>query len=217
MNDRSILDRFKEYLRYVAEALPFLLLLVGWNGCATSREFNSSEFERSIISQKEWGGIPADSGKVQEIHWLTLHHEGESFPPGKDPIEYLRTLQQWSRTTKHWSDIPYHYIIDLDGRVYEGRPIQYAGDTNTDYDPTGHALVCVVGNFEEVEPNQRQLNAVVEVFTWLCKKYGLTADKIRGHKDWATGTVCPGKNLYRYLQNGYIRKEVAKMLNETSE
>lgn len=203
---------FTEWKQFIAGIFPVFLLIFVWSGCASSRVFDSHEFERSIITQKEWGGIPADSGRLHEIHLITLHHEGESFPPGKDPVEYLRTLQQWSRTTKHWVDIPYHYVIDLDGRVYEGRPIRFAGDTNTDYDPAGHALVCVVGNFEEVEPNERQLRAVVDVFTWLCKKYGITPDKIRGHKDVATGTVCPGKNLYQYLQDGYFKKEVAKLL-----
>ena len=198
-----------DYAIKTAQILVPLFLLVG---CASTQTFNRTEFENSIVTQQEWGGVAADSGRVHQIRSITLHHEGESFPPGKDPIEYLRNLQKWSRTEKHWIDIPYHYIIDLNGRVYEGRPIRFAGDTNTDYDPAGHALVCVVGNFEEVEPNEAQLRAVVNVFTWLCRKYDITPDKIRGHKDLASGTVCPGKNLYRYLQNGYLQKEVAKLM-----
>jgi N-acetyl-anhydromuramyl-L-alanine amidase AmpD len=70
----------------------------------------------------------------------------------------------------------------------------------------------VVGNFEEVEPNQKQLKAIINVFTWLCKKYSISPDKIRGHKDVAGGTVCPGKNLYRYLQDGSIRRDVERNL-----
>jgi len=46
--------------------------------------------------------------------------------------------------------------------VYEGRKLDYAGDANTEYDPKGHALIEVVGNFEEVQPNQSQLDAVVD-------------------------------------------------------
>ena len=192
--------------------LPTILLAVLLAGCASSQIFDTNKFESTIVTQEAWGGLAADSGRAHQIQSITLHHEGESFPPGKDPIDYLRTLQKWSRAEKHWIDIPYHYIIDLDGRVYEGRPIRFAGDTNTQYDPAGHALVCVVGNFEEVEPNGKQLHAIINVFTWLCKKYGITPDKIRGHKDVAEGTVCPGKNLYQYLQNGYLQKETGKNL-----
>jgi len=169
-----------------------------------------------IISVEEWGGTPADASKarLQEITHITLHHQGEPFPQGKDPIAYLRKLQAWSRNTKHWLDIPYHYVIDLDGRIYEARRIEYAGDTNTEYDPKGHALIEVVGNFEEVQPNAAQLDAVVELMAMLAKKYKVSPDTIHGHKDYSAQTVCPGENLYRYLADGTIQRRVAERLRQ---
>jgi hypothetical protein len=183
-------------------------------GCSSSKEFSFRDGESGIISVAEWGGTPAvDSlARKQTITHITLHHQGEPFPKGKDPVQYLRNLQKWSRSEKHWIDIPYHYIIDLDGKVYEGRNINYAGDTNTEYDPTGHALIEVVGNFEEVEPNQKELDAVVNLMTWLALKYHVPVDSIRSHRDYSSQTVCPGKNLYRYVQNGYFKEEVGKNL-----
>ena len=73
-------------------------------------------------------------------------------------------------------------------------------------------LIEVVGNFEEVEPNQKQLNAVVNAMTMIAIKYKVPPEKISGHKDVASGTVCPGKNLYRYLENGYFRDAVKARL-----
>jgi N-acetylmuramoyl-L-alanine amidase len=173
-----------------------------------------ADVERQIVSVDQWGGTPADPAlaRKQEITHITLHHQGEPFPQGKDPVQYLRNLQTWSRTTKHWLDIPYHYIIDLDGRIYEGRRIDYAGDTNTEYDPKGHALIEVVGNFEEVEPNQKQLDAVADLMALLAAKYKVSIDAIHGHKDYSAQTVCPGAKLYRYLQDGYFRQKVALRL-----
>ena len=175
-----------------------------------------AELESHIVSVAQWGGTPADPAlaRKQVITHITLHHQGEPFPQGKDPVAYLRNLQTWSRTTKHWLDIPYHYIIDLDGRVYAGRNIAYAGDTNTEYDPMGHALIEVVGNFEEVQPNQQQLDAVVDLMAMLALKYKVPVDRIAGHKDYSAHTVCPGANLYRYLQNGYFREQVALRLGQ---
>ena len=103
-------------------------------------------------------------------------------------------------------------MIDLEGRVYEARPIGFAGDTNTEYDPAGHALIEVVGNFEEVEPNQRQLDAVVDVMAMLAAKYGVPLDEIRSHRDYSDKTVCPGANLYRYVKEDYFRHKVALRL-----
>ncbi len=173
-----------------------------------------SAVERRIVPVADWGGTPADPAlaRKQAITHITLHHQGEPFPVGKDPVQYLRKLQAWSRGTRQWLDIPYHYIIDLDGRTYEGRKLEYAGDTNTEYDPKGHALIEVVGNFEEVEPNRKQLDAVVDLMALLASKYTVSLDGIHGHKDYSAQTVCPGANLYRYLQDGYFRHKVALRL-----
>jgi hypothetical protein len=173
-----------------------------------------ADVERSIVPVAAWGGTPADPAlaRKQTVTHITLHHQGEPYKPGTDPQKYLRNLQSWSRGTKHWADIPYHYIIDLDGHIYAGRDIAYAGDTNTEYDPMGHALIEVVGNFEEVEPNQQQLDAVVDLMAMLAAKYHVPLDHIASHRDYSAQTVCPGANLYRYVQAGYFRDKVALRL-----
>ena len=173
-----------------------------------------ADVERGIVPVAGWGGTPADAAKARahRISHITLHHQGEPFKPGTDPGAYLRRLQTWSRTDKGWLDIPYHYVIDLDGRIYGARDIAYAGDTNTDYDPKGHALIEVVGNFEEVEPNPQQLAAVVELMAMLAAKYRVSLDEIRSHRDYSDHTVCPGANLYRYVQDDYFRHKVALRL-----
>jgi len=172
------------------------------------------DVERAIVPVATWGGTAADSAKARRhrITHITLHHQGEPFKPGTDPQAYLRRLQAWSRTEKGWLDIPYHYVIDLDGRIYGARDIAYAGDTNTEYDPKGHALIEVVGNFEEVEPNQQQLDAVVSLMAMLAAKHGVSLDDIGSHRDYSDKTVCPGENLYRYVKDDYFRHKVALRL-----
>jgi hypothetical protein len=193
-------------------ALLLSLLLA----CASASSQTLLDVEQGIVPVSAWGGTPADPAQAHrhQIDHITLHHQGEPYKPGTDPQQYLRNLQNWSRGTKHWLDIPYHYIIDLDGKIYEGRKIEYAGDTNTEYDPTGHALIEVVGNFEEVEPNQQQLDAVVRLMAMLARKYGVPLDHIASHRDFSKQTVCPGANLYRYVQEGYFRHKVALRLAE---
>lgn len=180
-----------------------------WAGSGSS----AADIEQRIVPVSAWGGTPADPAKARRhtITSITLHHQGETFAPGKDPVQYLRNLQAWSRASKQWLDIPYHYVIDLQGRTYAARDIAFAGDTNTSYDPTGHALIEVVGNFEEVEPNQQQLDAVVDMMALLVVRHRVSIDTIRGHKDHAQ-SLCPGTNLYRYLENGYFRHKVALRL-----
>ena len=185
--------------------------------CTTNLSSTNATPEPKIITVSEWGGtrVPAaieSTARAHTISRITLHHQGEAFPRGKDARQYLRNLQLWSRETKKWLDIPYHFVIDLDGNIYQGRDIRFAGDTNTEYDPAGHALIEVVGNFEDTEPNSSQLDAVVLLMAMLSAKYNLPVESIRGHRDYARDTVCPGKNLYRFLENGYFREQVGKQL-----
>ena len=196
-------------------ALASLLLVLAAGGCAV-KPVKTNNADPALVAVADWGGTPADPSKARRhtITHITLHHQGEPFKAGTDPRQYLRNLQTWSRNTKGWLDIPYHYIIDLEGRTYAGRDIAYAGDTNTEYDPSGHALIEVVGNFEEVEPNQQQLDAVVAVMTMLAKKYGVPVANIASHRDHSNNTVCPGANLYRYVQSGYFKEQVAARLKE---
>ena len=61
-------------------------------------------------------------------------------------------------------------------------------------------LICVVGNYEEIEPNERQLGAIVKLMTALAEKYKVSPSEIKGHLDYSKMTVCPGKKLTDIFQ-----------------
>ncbi len=195
--------------------LPFLISLSALLlGCAATRDMPSIEIGGvKIYSRENWHSLPIHSGyRAHQIKKITLHHGGVIFNGEKPTSQYLRNLQVWSRRERPWPDIPYHFIIDLAGKIWQGRPLQYAGDTNTEYDPTGHALIVLLGNYEVQQVSPRQLQAIIDLSVALCRKYRLDPAEIRGHKDYAKTTDCPGKNLYRYLADGTIVNEVKKRL-----
>jgi hypothetical protein len=147
------------------------------------------------------------------ITHVTLHHTGDSRPllPGDDPVARLRGLQSWGASDRNWWDVPYHFLLDLDGHIYEGRDWHYMGETNTAYDPGGHFLISVIGNYERQEPTQAQLNAIADMMAWALRENNLPLDRIGGHYNYAT-TGCPGKNLKKYLEDGTFRRMVAARL-----
>ncbi len=164
-----------------------------------------------IISRADWGWVPlTDSIPTHEIKYITIHHGGEHFPEDKDVIKYLRGLQSWSQSEKHWIDNPYHYMIDLKGNIYETRPIKYPGDTNTSYDVRGHALICVMGNYEHQILSKTQFEQLAKLIAVLADKYDVAPDLIKTHKDYVE-TLCPGKDLYRYFEDGSLLKRVAEL------
>ena len=185
------------------------------SACTITR-FDAAAFEAKIMPVAAWGGTPAVATaerplKSHRISHITLHHQGETFPPSKDVQTYLRNLQTWSRGVRGWVDSPYHYVIDLDGKTYAGRDINIPGDTNTAYNPAGHALIEVVGNYENIEPSDAQLEAIAQMMAWVAIKHNIPIEKIASHKDYAS-TACPGKNLYRYIENGFFKRRVGELL-----
>jgi hypothetical protein len=123
-------------------------------------------------------------------------------------------LQKWSRAEKDWIDIPYHYMIDLKGNIYEARPINYPGDTNTEYDPSGHALIEIMGNYEIQEFTELQQESLVNIIAFLANKFDVPISQIKTHKDYSSTTLCPGKDVYKYFQDGTIIKRVESKLND---
>lgn len=147
------------------------------------------------------------------INQITLHHSGSSEPLKEEdnPVEILNRLFDWGVDDRNWWDLPYHYLIDLDGTIYEGRNPKYAGETNTTYDPRGHLLISVMGNYSQQEPTKAQIDAIAEMMAYGIQKYDLTIDDIYGHGDWAD-TSCPGGHLQKYLDDGTFRKAVKAKL-----
>jgi hypothetical protein len=193
-----------------------MLVVASLNGCAHQKATTN------IVSVEEWGGVRATtdiqrkaaSHRPHQIKWITLHHGGVIMAPERDPKEYLLNLQKWSRDIKQWSDIPYHYLIDLEGRIYEGRDVMVAGDTNTEYDPADHALIMLMGDYNKQTANQKQLDAVVEAMTMLARRFNLSADTIAMHKTYSRQTECPGKQLAELIERGYFKDRVAAALRE---
>ena len=170
-----------------------------------------------IASSDSAGGVSMRLKIPHQITHITLHHEGDPQPlkPGDDVVRKLRALQSWGASDRNWWDVPYHYLLDLDGNVYEGRDWHFMGETNTAYDPDGHFLISVIGNYEKQEPTQAQLNAIADLMAWAVVKFDVPLENIGGHYNYAT-TNCPGKNLKKYLEDGTFRRMVLERLSRGS-
>jgi hypothetical protein len=147
------------------------------------------------------------------ITHITLHHTGDAQPlrPTDDPARKLRGLQAWGARDRNWWDVPYHFLMDLEGDIYEGRDYHYMGETNTSYDPRGHFLVSIIGNYEQQEPTPAQLESIANLMAWAFKEFNLPLDRLGGHYNYAS-TGCPGKHLKKYLEDGTLRRMIEARL-----
>jgi hypothetical protein len=171
----------------------------------------------TILLRSEWKAkAPVGEMKRHTPGRLTIHHTASRQMKNVPIEEKMRSLQSFSqrsgrlangRMKPTWPDVPYHFYIAADGLIAEGREIQFVGDTNTDYDPTGHLLIVLEGNFEEEEPTSPQLASLCSLLSMLSEKWHIQASEIKGHKDYAA-TACPGTNLEKQLPQ--LQRSVAQ-------
>ena len=161
-----------------------------------------------LLARTAWGAKPAGSGmKPHKPNSIIVHHTGVRQDTRRDLATKLRGLQGFSQrprkmaggqTLPPWPDLPYHFYIGSDGTIGEGRDVNYAGDTNTRYDTTGHVQVVLEGNFEVEQPTTAQLAALKQVLAWQARVWRVPLSRVSVHKDNAQ-TACPGKNLAAVL------------------
>lgn len=194
----------------------FTILLIGYSNQTSARSSHPSRFTEldypnnlSIIKRTDWGWNPINVFfKTHEIKFITVHHGGVEFSNDKNSTEHVKNLQNWSKSEKKWIDIPYHFMIDPEGNIFETRPINIPGDTNTEYDPTSHLLVEIMGNYEIQTLSEIQLTSLIELLSFLSKRFEVSSENIKTHRDYSAQTVCPGKNIYQYFSDGTIKRRL---------
>lgn len=160
------------------------------------------------VSRADWGAkAPVLPMRRHVPVRLTIHHTGTTSAANRSIESKLVGLQSFSqrrdsladgRIKPAWPDVPYHFYVSIDGAVAEGREWQYVGDSNTPYDPTGHLLVVVEGNFERESVSAAQMRTLEAIIPSMARHFRIPPDSLAAHRDYAQ-TLCPGRELYAEL------------------
>lgn len=171
----------------------------------------------NVRSREAWGASgPVQAYVPQTPKAVSLHHTGAIWHGSPGPEQYLKNIQHFhTGPQREWEDIAYHYLVDLDGVIWAGRPPTVRGNPSVYYDPTGLVLISFLGDFSIQEPNEAQLKSSAETAAWLIKKFTMPSATVTGHRDHAP-TTCPGDNLYHLLQDGSFARRVREALGKLS-
>lgn len=178
------------------------------------------------------GNHPAPSNpSTTDPSHIIVHHSGDNlvWPAGTDFKLVVQAYWDEHVNTNGWADIGYNWLIDRNGIIYEGRGdgIRGAHFSCMNQFTTG---ICLIGNFELENPSSTALNKLKDLVAWEATDKGvdvlngsrhisseLDLFHLSGHRDGnsatvpqscASGTVCPGGNLYSLLPS--LRTDVGK-------
>lgn len=158
-----------------------------------------------VIARASWGAAPArpalmikNSGGWKRI---TVHHSAEAEPAPLDgsvesSAAALRLIQRshLKGKTPPWGDIGYHYLIDPDGRVFQGRDLSWQGAHAKGENNVQNIGICLLGNFDEERPAQAALESLRKLLDSLRKTYRIPRTEVHKHSEFRN-TDCPGKLL----------------------
>ena len=188
-----------------------------------------------IITRAEWGAdesLRSGTSSFAPLKKLVVHHT-DTVNNDPNPASTVRAVYAFHTKGRGWSDIGYNFLVDAQGRVYEGRWARnYAtGEVHNGEDSTGRGVigahaegantgsvgVALLGNFTSTVPTNAAINGLQHTLAWKADRHDIdpagssdfnglvNLPNISGHRD-TKSTSCPGDVLWGRLPN--IRQQV---------
>ncbi len=132
---------------------------------------------------------------------------------GKSAEEKVREVRDWHVSGNRWSDIGYHYLIDRDGTVVQGRPIERAGAHAIGHNATSIGISLFGGHGSSRNDDFydnftiEQENALRALIQELEAKYPI--HKIIGHNE-VSAKACPGFQVGPWLKQRPVRTKAVQ-------
>ena len=134
--------------------------------------------------RKDWMAGNTIDDKVKEVkRWHT------------DPVE---------KGGNEWTDIGYHYVIDRDGKMGAGRPIERPGAHVYGYNDYSVGVALVGGHGGTAHDKfldgytKAQENALMDFIADMRATYPIKS--IRGHNSYGVGKACPCFQVKKWLE-----------------
>jgi hypothetical protein len=199
-----------------------------------------------IVTRAQWGADESrrEPGQSYDsvVEKIVVHHTVTPNNPS-DPAAVVRGIYHYT-VSGEYIDIPYHWLIDHVGRIYEGRwaadyppGAPHTGELFGANVQGGHAAyhnrrtigVALMGTYTDTLPPGAAIEALVTVLAWKCARWGIDPQGASAYttSDGRTyvlpnicghrdtrATICPGAPLWSMLPE--IRARVAARLRDGS-
>lgn len=163
-----------------------------------------------LVPRSAWGALPPN-GKYVQLHipvsTAVYSHTAEIAQcfVTQDCCNQVKAIQllhlhSADETGRSFVDIEYHFLIDGNGYIYEGRPINAAADFRYERNHT-HVSIALIGNFMYKEPAVAAIAGLDLLLEYLMDSVNAL------HSNFTLLAACdlyrtksPGRKLYEKLQ-----------------
>jgi len=169
------------------------LVNIDGTAIAGKRYFAASESERKMIEQ---------AGKTVTTIFVHCSATRPDWMADRSFSDRVNEIKRW-HLEKKWSDIGYHWIIDRDGSITQGRKEHVIGAHVANHN-TGSIGICLIGGFGSSENDPFEKNYTPKQDHALRTlindiKSRTPIKRVRGHNEVAA-KACPGFNVSRWLE-----------------
>jgi hypothetical protein len=170
------------------------------------------------VSRTQWQADERIRSRVIDfdpyVEKIILHHSGTNSSEADWPAE-VRAIYR-SSVASGYRDMPYHWLIDPNGLIYEGRWARTVarGTTpngeNAQSRPVrgGHALlhnertigVALLGTFDHHRPTAAAFDALITLLAWKCDRWnidpaGASAYRLKDGHEQVFPNLCPHRRV----------------------
>lgn len=163
--------------------------------------------------------------KKYTVRHIVIHTSATrvSWYQGKTGEEKVAEIRRWHTTSvkeggRGWKDIGYHYVIDRDGQVYQGRKESVIGAGVVGFN-SGVLHICLVGGYGGTKDDKfrthytfMQEESLLRVIADI--KIRTRIETITGHNDHAPKD-CPCFNVADWLQSKKQTETKIAVLDKT--
>ncbi|HBB66369.1 MAG: hypothetical protein A2X28_02225 [Elusimicrobia bacterium GWA2_56_46] len=161
-----------------------------------------AEMPFTVVRRGAWQAAPPSEPYTPHAPKIfTLHNTAGHYPKNYDEaVREMQFLQDYHQNGRGWIDLGYHFVIDPQGDIFEGRPVNVVG-AHVRGRNDGNIGISVMGNYHppvSQKPTKETLYTFVEMGKYLKTAYNIDISSFYAHRDIGN-TDCPGDELHALM------------------
>jgi len=170
---------------YVDSDVPQILPRASWD--------NTPTLNALMTWVPDKNALPSDYQPVERIivHDTGCDATNQACNNNQNPVATIQGIYRYHAVTRGWGDIGYNYIIDQQGRIYEGRfggngvraAHVYVDRTHDNFN-FGTIGIAVMGNYAKTQPSEAVYQSLTRLVGWLAAANNLDPQGTRSSSIW---------------------------------